>query len=193
MYRGTIICGAPDPTKGDAHELTHYVPFFGCDLQVYCAEVDPRRPRQVLVKASLLAHKFNCATNTLAMYLSRRRANEDGIFQATSFQGRPRDPVGLKTGSYFVSIEACEAFAAYSAKRNIKKKQYNPASRVSRQMAAAATTSAPSTSRAAPKERPKGGTKTGRVTGRHVFVGDDGQHKAESAINALMGLSDAAR
>lgn len=53
--------------------LTEYCPFFGRTVEVFTATLDVHTPPRTLYKASLLAHKFGCATNKLAMYLSRRR------------------------------------------------------------------------------------------------------------------------
>lgn len=93
-FRSVIRCGAPDDKGG--MQLTSYLSYFGRTMDVYVAVVDPLcRP---LVRASTLADKFNCATNKIGMYLARRRAVLDGIYQAISFTDKPAGKSGLKVG-----------------------------------------------------------------------------------------------
>ena len=89
------------------------LPFFGKSVNVYTAEQDKQcRP---LVRSCSLAEKTGCAKNTVAMYLSRRFGSQDGIFKASSIQNKPEGNLrrsGLKSGSYFITIEVCQAFEA---------------------------------------------------------------------------------
>lgn len=114
-FKSIIECGI---VRGGQRVLTEYCDYFGKDVEIFTALADNLGPeRRTLYKASLLANKFQCATNKLAMYLSRRRHMKDGIFQAIMFTCKPEHSCGLKTGSYLVSLDACKEFENYYAKR----------------------------------------------------------------------------
>lgn len=74
----------------------------------------------LLYRAHYLSKKFSCATNKVDMFLHRRRLRSTdptqcGIYQASFFLYKTNGPyhVGLKTGNYFVTDEACNAFEEY--------------------------------------------------------------------------------
>lgn len=114
VYKSIIECGVLNP-RGE-RQYAMFSSYFTTDAEVFTAISDPK-PGRVLYKASLLAHKFKCATNKLAMFLFRRRTMMDGVFQATLFLHKPQHSAGLKVGSYFVSEEACKEFESYFHKR----------------------------------------------------------------------------
>jgi hypothetical protein len=108
-----IECGRP--AINGTRVFVEYVDFFGCEVDIFYAHEDPQK--RVLYKASSLARKFSCATNKLAMYLSRHSRPDSGIFQATTFLWKPERCAGLKTGCYLLSLAACKEYEAYHAQR----------------------------------------------------------------------------
>ena len=111
--------------------MTMYSAYFEKTVDIYTAVNDPQN--RTLYRASALAGKFGCATNTVSitvacfpicpatdcepvcvlapsqigMYLARRHGH-DGIFQAASFRHKPTGRrSGLKSGGYFLTLEVC--------------------------------------------------------------------------------------
>lgn len=83
--------------------------FFGDKKQeIYIALNDPQR--RTLYRASTLAEKFGYATNKIGMYLARRKSASVGIYQATAFRAKPAGRNGLKSGGYFLTLQACQDF-----------------------------------------------------------------------------------
>ena len=119
-HKSVIDCGYVDSTTNE-RILKEYVKFFDTEVEVFTAASDAEassggKPR-LLFKASSLAHMLNCPTNKLAMYLARRRDKTDGIFQATVVRHKPEQCMGLKTGSYLISLEVCKTFEKYYRRR----------------------------------------------------------------------------
>ena len=112
-YHSIIECGGIDPTCPPRRRLTHYVDYFGREVEFYTATTDPSR--SILYRVSTLAHKIDCATNKVGMYLARRKTSGGGIYQATGFLYKPPGRVGLKAGGYFLSLAACREFEAHFA------------------------------------------------------------------------------
>ena len=111
-YHSIIECGGVDPTSG-RRRLTHYVDYFGREVEFYTATGDPTR--STLYRVSTLAAKIECATNKVGMYLARRKTSGGGIYQAVGFLHKPSGRVGLKAGGYFLSLAACREFEAHFA------------------------------------------------------------------------------
>ena len=111
-YHSIIECGGIDPSTG-RRRLTHYVDYFGKEVEFYTATADPTR--STLYRVSTLAAKIECATNKVGMYLARRKTSGGGIYQAVGFLYKPSGRVGLKAGGYFLSLGACREFEAHFA------------------------------------------------------------------------------
>lgn len=116
-FRSVIRCGVVD-RHGNTQSNMHQA-YFGREMDVYTAEVDPKR--RPLVRASTLADKFSCATNKIGMYLARRRTVFDGIYQATEFANKPAGKTGLKIGGYFLTLDACADFERHYWEHKQKK------------------------------------------------------------------------
>lgn len=117
-YKAVIECGIINRQTGQ-RVLTMYEPYFDKEVEIYTAVGDSlQRP---LYRASLLSDKFNCASNKLCMYLSRRRSASDGVYQSISFTEKPTGHTGLKQGNYFVTMQACLAFQAHYEKQQHRK------------------------------------------------------------------------
>jgi len=68
---------------------------------------DPQR--RLLFKTADVARFLGCTSNSLAMYLKRRKVfHSSGIYQATHFLCRQDVARDLKRGCYFLSLEVCE-------------------------------------------------------------------------------------
>jgi len=79
----------------------------------------------MLFRASVLADKFGCATNTISMFLQRLKQRNPllaacGLYQATGFTRKPRGRIGLKAGGYFITMEVCQHFQTYWMKQLAK-------------------------------------------------------------------------
>jgi hypothetical protein len=109
-YQSIIECGHLDKTN--VRRMTAFSPFFNKQVEIYTAANDPER--RVLYRASALKDKFGAPTNTIGMWMARRRHDTDGVFQATSFEHKPAGSgrTGLQAGGYFVSLAACQKFGA---------------------------------------------------------------------------------
>jgi hypothetical protein len=115
-YRSVIECGISQGPGGE-RVYEKLFSFFDRDVLVFVAENDiERRP---LVKAGDLAAACNCANNTLAMFLNRRKVQKGiGIYQALGFKYRTLLHSALKNGGYFVCLEVCEDFSQHCAREN---------------------------------------------------------------------------
>ncbi len=94
--------------------------FFGNKpVEVFTATKDARK--RWLVKASLLAAALGVSSNSMAMYLGRRRHDPDdqGIFLAESYKYRGPGRKDLKVRCFFVSVEFCYAYARYCRKQGL--------------------------------------------------------------------------
>jgi hypothetical protein len=47
------------------------------------------------------------------MFLKRRKDELEGIHQATTFENKPNNSPGLRTGGYFISLEACISIQSF--------------------------------------------------------------------------------
>ena len=56
-------------------------------MEIYTAVNDPEK--RVLYRASALKDKFGAPTNTIGMWMARRRHDTDGVYQAVSFKHKP--------------------------------------------------------------------------------------------------------
>jgi hypothetical protein len=121
-YCSIIECGCYDSIKGH-RVFSMFSAFFHRVVDVYTADHDPNN--RILFRATMLAEKFDCATNKVGMYLVRRRCVEAGIFQATQFRGKPQGKSGLKVGAYFLSLQACQDFENHFNQQLMKKDRGN--------------------------------------------------------------------
>lgn len=126
-YRSIIQCGRIDPATNE-RITSEYAEYFGKIVDIYTAVDDVQQ--RVLYRASTLAEKFNCATNKLGMYLARRRQASDGIYQSSTFRSKTPGKTGLKSGGYFLTIDACKEFenhfVAQTYKKNVHKDWSKP-------------------------------------------------------------------
>lgn len=117
-YKAVIECGILNRATGH-RVLTMYEPYFNRDVEVYTATSDPLH--RTLYRASLLSDKFECASNKLCMYLSRRRSAADGVYQSISFLEKPTGHTGLKSGNYFITMTAALAFERHFMKQHFRR------------------------------------------------------------------------
>jgi hypothetical protein len=57
------------------------------------------------------------------MYIRRRKAKIDGVYQATSFENKPPNSSGLRTGGYFLSLEACQKIKQFYVAKSLRAKR----------------------------------------------------------------------
>lgn len=94
--------------------LKQYCDFFGSTVEVFTAVSDPMR--RVLYRPNLIAKKMGCSTSRIGMHLNRYKNKEQlGVYQSTGFTHKPQsDAVRLRTGAYFISMDACKDLEARS-------------------------------------------------------------------------------
>jgi len=110
----------------DSNQRIYYVnvaSWFDHPVEVYTAVSDTHH--RMLFRASVLADKFGCATNTISMFLQRLKQRNPllaacGLYQATGFTRKPRGRIGLKAVGYFITMEVCEHFQTYWMKQLAK-------------------------------------------------------------------------
>lgn len=113
-FKTAIECGYKESDSADDAERIFIArsPFFHTDVQVFVAESD--QLRRLLVKASDVSRLMNVAPSRLAMYLNRRKGIPgSGIFQAAKILHRHRSCPDVKTGGYFLAIQACTQLRKY--------------------------------------------------------------------------------
>jgi len=111
------------PDSGQRIYYVNVAAWFDHPVEVYTAVSDVRH--KMLFRASVLADKFGCATNTISMFLQRLKQRNRllaacGLYQATGFTRKPRGRIGLKAGGYFITMEVCQHFQSYWMKQLAK-------------------------------------------------------------------------
>ena len=105
-WQSTITCGFINDQGKRQFEV--WSDFFGRDVQVFTASLDPKS--RILYRVSDLKYRINSRSNNIGMYFARRRVRQGGIYQATDYIFKTSGRNGLKAGSYFASLEACQKF-----------------------------------------------------------------------------------
>jgi len=109
----TIECGmtASDETAKKRVQAIH-VACLDSVLKVYIMVGDKKR--EVVLRGTDIARKIGCKRSMLTMYLHRHKNEpESGIFQASCFLFKNPSACNLKTGSYFLTENACKKFMCY--------------------------------------------------------------------------------
>jgi len=103
-HHSEIECGVLRKNGLRVYKLRHK--FFGdMEIEVFTAKSDPKR--RMLFRPADLAQKLGFPATRIGMYLHRRKSKIPGIFQATNFSYKLTGITGLKTGSYFISLDVC--------------------------------------------------------------------------------------
>lgn len=80
--------------------------FFEKEVEVFIALSDDTRT--ISFRASDVAKKLGIPSNRVAMFLNRHKSKISGIYQSGSIFDKPAHTYGLKSGSYFVTLQAAQ-------------------------------------------------------------------------------------
>jgi hypothetical protein len=160
--------------------------YFGMPVEVFTALADPS---QMLFRSGCIARKLRLPRNQVSMYLARRKHVRTNIFQATDYVGIWPDSAGaMRPGAYFLSIEACREYEAYTrrAPRRLRQTEIDLTGSASDdEVKAASILISAAAAAAAGTDAPPGAGKLGK----RVFDGgnddDDDDHKGRSDVSPV--------